>query len=321
MADNTESKPGMDELDSINVDPVFTKHTVKDSVFHTLFTDKENVLELYKGFHPEDTRATADDVYICTLKTIFVNDLFNDLGFVVGKGEDARFMVLVEAQSKWNPNMTLRILFYLVTSIRNYLIETNQNLHEDTRIKLPPIELYLIYTGGGNPPEVISFRDDYFNGEGPVDLQVTIRHRPGKTLDGQYIGFCQVYNEQRKIYGKNKKCMEETIRICLEKGYLVDFLQAHREEVVTMMDELFDAEYQLESYMRSHDAKKIAEGEARGEARGIEKGKIEGAAQEKVSLAINLIRMNMGSLEKIAEATGLPLSKIEELANTDVKTA
>ena len=33
--------------------------------------------------------------------------------------------------------------------------------------------------------------------------------------------------------------MEETIRICLEKGYLVDFLQAHREEVTTMMDELF----------------------------------------------------------------------------------
>ena len=157
---------------------------------------------------------------------------------------------------------------------------------------------------------MISFRDDYFNDEGPVDLQVTIRHRPGKTLDGQYIGFCQVYNEQRKIYGKNKKCMEETIRICLEKGYLVDFLQAHREEVVTMMDELFDAEYQLESYMRSHDAKMKDEGRA--------EGKIEGAAQEKVSLAINLIRMNMGSLEKIAEATGLPLSKI---ANTDVKTA
>ena len=156
--------------------------------------------------------------------------------------------------------MALRILFYLVISIRNYLLETNQHLHEDVRVKIPPIELYVIYTGGGNTPEEISFRDDYFNGDGPVDVKVTIRHQPGKTLDGQYIGFCQVYNEQRKIYGKNKKCMEETIRICLEKGYLVDFLQAHREEVTTMMDELFDAEYQMENYMKSHDARMMNEG-------------------------------------------------------------
>ena len=81
--------------------------------------------------------------------------------------------------------------------------------------------------------------------------------------------------------------------------------------------ELWDAEYQLRELFRCRAAKRRAE----TEAIGLAEGKIEGAAQEKVSLAINLIRMNMGSLEKIAEATGLPLSKIEELANTDVKTA
>ena len=287
--------PSQDELEPINVDPVTIKHTVKDSVFHTLFVDKTNVLELYKGFHPEDTKATADDVYICTLSTVFVNDLFNDLGFVVGKGKDARFMVLVEAQSKWNPNMALRILFYLVISIRNYLLETNQDLHEDVRVKLPPIELYVIYTGGGNPPEEISFRDDFFNGEGPVDVKVTIRHQPGKTLDGQYIGFCQVYNEQRKIYGKNKKCMEETIRICLEKGYLVDFVQAHREEVTTMMDELFDAEYQMENYMKSHDARMKDEGAISTLAGLVKKGLLTiGQAADEVHMSEDEFKLKSG---------------------------
>ena len=45
-----------------------------------------------------------------------------------------------------------------------------------------------------------------------------------------------------------------------------------------------------------------------------EEGRAEGRAEERVILAENLIRMGMGTLEKIAEATGLPLTKIQELA-------
>ena len=40
----------------------------------------------------------------------------------------------------------------------------------------------------------------------------------------------------------------------------------------------------------------------------------DGMEQKAVNTAINLIKMNLGSYEQIAEATGLPIKKISELA-------
>ncbi|MBQ1546103.1 MAG: hypothetical protein IIZ59_01055, partial [Clostridia bacterium] len=68
-----------------------TKRRSKDSVFTKLFSDVNNVLELYKDLHPEDTTVTKDDIEIQTLNTVFVNDIFNDLGFIVNEKGNAKF--------------------------------------------------------------------------------------------------------------------------------------------------------------------------------------------------------------------------------------
>ena len=60
-----------------------TKHKTKDSVFSRLFTDRKNILELYRDLHPEDTTTTIDDIQPETLETIFINEIYNDLGFIV----------------------------------------------------------------------------------------------------------------------------------------------------------------------------------------------------------------------------------------------
>ncbi len=46
----------------------------------------------------------------------------------------------------------------------------------------------------------------------------------------------------------------------------------------------------------------------------------DGMEQKAVDTAINLIKMNLGSYEQIAEATGLPIKKISELAKDLGKT-
>jgi hypothetical protein len=46
----------------------------------------------------------------------------------------------------------------------------------------------------------------------------------------------------------------------------------------------------------------------------------DGMEQKAVNTAINLIKMNLGSYEQIAEATGLPIKKISELAKDLDKT-
>ena len=91
-------------------------------------------------------------------------------------------------------------------------------------------------------------------------------------------------------------------------------IEAIRDSVTAIR--ALSADEQIREYVRQREKalQDYYSDIAVAETRGIEKGKIEGAAEEKISLAINLIRMGMGTLEKIAEATGLPLSRVQELA-------
>lgn len=254
-----------------------TKRKSKDSVFVNLFENAENVLRLYKELHPEDTQVTVEDIQIQTIKSVLVNTLYNDLGFIVKD----RFVMLVEAQSAWNPNMPLRMLFYLAETYRRYLADTVQSEHSSTRVKIPKPELYVVYSGEQNCPETVSFSENFFDGDSPVELKVNVLNEVDVTIYGQYIGFCKVFNEQRKIYQDSIMCAKETIRICIEKGYLVSYLREHEKEVVDMMSELFDEEYQRAAYNRASQKDAIEKGRAEGKA----EGKAEGRAEERKSLA------------------------------------
>ena len=167
----------------------------KDSVFTTLFKDVNNVYRLYKELHAEDTTTTVDDIEIDTLETILINDIRNDLGFLVNNNGRAEYILLMEAQTKWTKNMTLRILFYLVESYRRYLIKTKQSEHSSSKVHLPKPELYVVYTGTEKIADEISFKDTYFDGTAPIDVIVKVLRMPDKdTLYGQYIAFSKVYD-------------------------------------------------------------------------------------------------------------------------------
>ena len=244
----------------------------KDSVFVKFFQEKKNILQMYKEFHPEMTDLTDDDIDIKTLESVIVNTLYNDLGFIVKD----KYVMLVEAQSSWNPNMAVRMMFYLCETFRRYIIDTEQSEHSDTQIKLPEPELYVFYSGDGHNKEVISLNEDFFGGKSCVDVKVRVLNKVDTSISGQYIGFCKVFNEQRKIYEDGIKSAKVTYRICIEKGYLVDFMKKHESEVIDMMSELFDEELMREQYDRAEKKRNFNEGITVGEAIGIEKGKAEG---------------------------------------------
>lgn len=273
------------------------KHKTKDSVFSKLFKERKNLLVLYKDLHPDDMMITIDNIEPDTLTSVIINDLLNDLGFRVIKGKNEKIILLFEAQSKWTENLTLRILFYLSESYRRYLNKTQQSEHTYKRIELPKPELYIIYTGDRDVPDEISFNEDYFNGEGPIDIKVKILKQPGTdTIYGQYIGFCKVYDEQRKIHKNKIECIKETIRICEERGYLTEFLGEHKKEVYTMMSELFDEEYQRNQYDIA--VKRIEREEGR------------------VKLLKKLSKLS-NSIKQLSEMFEMPESKIESLITMD----
>ena len=252
------------------------RRKAKDSVFTVLFQDVNNVYELYKELHPEDVDVTVDDIRVETLETVLINDIYNDLGFIVNSGGKVRYVILVEAQSRWTDNITLRMLLYITETYHRYLKETEQSEHVEKKVLLPKPDMYVVYTGSKNVSDEVSFSQTYFDGDSPLDLKVKVLKNSGKdTLHGQYIGFSRVYDEQRKLYGNKLECIRETIRICIEKGYLTEFLGIHKQEVTTMLSELFDEQAQRNQYDIALKRESRTQGIAEGMEKGMEKGMVQ----------------------------------------------
>ena len=191
-----------------------TKRTVKNNVFIKLFEDVKNVYTLYRDLHPEDTKVKESDIEIHSMDSMFINEIYNDLGFIVNEGEESKFVILVEAQSRWSNNMTLRLLLYLAETYRHYLHQHQLSVHTEKRVQIPKPDLYVVYTGNEDVPDEISFKEDYFGGDCPVDVRVKVLKKPGtETVSGQYIGFSKVYDEQRSIHSNKLECIRETLRI------------------------------------------------------------------------------------------------------------
>ena len=279
------------------------KRQSKNSVFVNFFKEEKNVLQMYRELHPEAEDITIDDIKIDTLESIIVNTLYNDLGFLVKD----RYVLLVEAQSSWNENIALRMFFYLSETFRRYVNSTQQSELDEKRVTLPTPELYVIYSGSGEKPDVISLSEDFFGGNSDIELKVHVLSKVDNTLSGQYIGFCKVFDEQRRLHKDGMTVAKETYRICIENDYLSEFMRSHEKEVIDMMYELFDEETMRKQLEAARSRRDIEKGRAEGKA--------EGKAESKIAVALKLLARGKETLEEIAEDSELPIEKIKELAS------
>ncbi|WP_300565460.1 hypothetical protein [uncultured Acetatifactor sp.] len=208
------------------------------------------MLKLYKTLHPEDTDATEDTLDIVTIDNVLTDNLYNDLGVMVGNN---RLPLLLEAQSTWTVNILIRILLYLAQSYHEYFERTSQSLYKSTKVKIPKPELYIIYTGNkGRKPDTISLSKEFFDGA-DIDIEVrakVIYESDTEDIVNQYIVFCKVFDEQRKLYGMTEQAVKETIHICKDRNILKEYLISREVEVVTIMMSLFDNEQIMRTYWK-----------------------------------------------------------------------
>lgn len=236
------------------------KHTIKDSVFTNLFQDKKYLLQLYKTLHPEDTEITEDALSDITIHNIMTNDVYNDVGFMVGE----KLLILTEAQATWTENIAVRILIYLMVTYQDYIKKTKQNVYRSKKIKLPRPEMYVIYTGDRKElMEYISLAEEFFDGQN-VFLDAKIKVLYGSDKDdiiSQYVSFTKVYDEQRKLHGRTRKAVTETIRICKDKNVLREYLEEREKEVENIMLAMYDEKEILLEYIESerYEAEKKAD--------------------------------------------------------------
>ena len=251
------------EAKEFSSNQIKAKKTAKDSVFRDLFENPTYLLQLYQVLHPEDREVTEDQISSVTIKNILLDQMYNDLGFIVKQ----RLLLLVEAQSTWSRNIVIRALLYLANTWQEYIQEKKLNIYGSGGMVLPKPELYVIYTGERKErPEWISLSEEFFPGQDCfVDVKVRMLY-DGKKGDilNQYVTFTKIYNEQVKQQGRTREAVLETIRICKDRKILKEYLESREKEVVDIMMTLFDQEYAVERYGDEKKAEGIAEGIAEG---------------------------------------------------------
>ena len=113
----------------------------------------------------------------------------------------------------------------------------------------------MIYTGDRKErPAELQLSKEFFPDENNLSLDVKVNMIYGDNNDdiiSQYVLFTKVYDEQRKLYGRTRQAIEETIHICKEKDVLKEYLEGRETEVVTMMMTLFDEEQISKNYEAS----------------------------------------------------------------------
>ena len=241
-------------------DEEVAKHTIKDSVFTDLFQDKKYLIQLYRTLHPEDQDTTEEQLSNITIHNIMTNDVYNDVGFMVGE----KLLILTEAQATWTENIAVRILIYLMVTYQDYIKKTKQNVYKSKKIRLPKPEMYVIYTGDRKErPEYISLAEEFFDGQN-IFLDAKIKVLYGSDKDdiiSQYVTYTKVYDEQRKLHGRTRKAVTETIRICKDKNVLKEYLEEREKEVENIMLAMYDEKEILLEYIESerYEAEKKAD--------------------------------------------------------------
>ena len=293
LADSVKQQSDFLNVSSNETDEV-AKHKIKDSVFTNLFKEKKYLFQLYKALHPEDTNAAEEQLTYVTIENILINGLYNDLGFMVGN----RLIILTEAQSTWSVNIIIRVLLYLAQTYHDYLAQTKQPLYTSKQVQIPEPELYVIYTGERQerPAEILLSKEFFDGKECAVDVKVkmiydgTVSEETGEgDIINQYVIFTKVCNEQVKLYGRTKKAILETIRICKDRNVLKEYLESREKEVVDIMMVLYDQEEAIQMY---------------GESERYD---------EKVETAARMIADGDLPVDKIAKYSGLALEKVIEL--------
>ncbi|GBU25876.1 hypothetical protein R83H12_02536 [Fibrobacteria bacterium R8-3-H12] len=248
----------------------------KDSVFTKLFSEKNNLLELYNAIsgksYPEST-----EIEIVTLSDVLYMNQINDIAFVL---ED-RLIVLIEHQSSINNNMPLRMLQYL--SAEYDMIIDRKSLYKQKRIMIPSPEFIVLYNGDKNFPDYKELKlSDSYNFKTPdlyLELLVKV-YNINKGCNAEMAGRSSVlsgYEEFIAEIKENLKSMElrdaikQAVKSCISKNILLSFLERNASEVENMLLREWNQDEAIAVAREEAREEALEEGIGIGDSMGVKK--------------------------------------------------
>ena len=261
----------------------------RDSVFRDYFNEPVRLLSLCNAILGTQY-SDVGKLKINTLEGIFFDNQKNDISCTVGD----IFLVLIEHQTSVNNNMPFRCLSY-VAELLNNLIENKNRLYHKALIRFPRPKFFVLYDGEDKEPLKREMRlSEAFGGDGSSLELVVTAFNINYGLNQHLLFKCQYLREYSTLVGKVKEGLRtgltrreaiiRAVKYCLDNELMKGYLEKNSQEVFNMLALQWEQDKAIRASYED----------------GVE------------SVAINLISMGM-PLEKIHEATRLPIERIKEL--------
>lgn len=275
------------------------KGRVTDPIFKELFSDKKYLFRLYRDLHPEDEKATADDITDVTLEQVIdskLNKLYNYLGFKVGSRLLLVFTLPGWIELNYVGNCALTLM---PDTFKRIMESSQQNMSGNEKSELSMPELYMVYADcfPEEVPEMLSLSDEHF-----ISKNIPVLSQPDdKTIIGQYIYFWREFDEQIYRYGYSMEAIKYTFENCKKNNILAEYIANRKHEVTEIIFDSFDPEDIAEAKfiqkeMEAHDKEVIEQGELNAARRTAEK----------------MIKDNL-PLEKIEKWTKLSMDELKQI--------
>lgn len=254
--------------------PVNRNH--KDRLFRLIFSDRENLLQLYNAIRGSHYTNPAD-LTITTNEDVIYLGMKNDISFLI---DDV--LNLYEHQASFNPNMGLRGFLYLADSYRKY-IETNQlYLYGSKAIHLPVPQYIVFYNGTREEPDRMEIKlSDLFeeaNGAKPCVEVTAVMLNINRGRNRELMEKCRILWEYAEFIGRVregqktlnlKEAVDAAIESSIRDNVLAEFLKAHRAEVLEVVLTEYDEKGYIAYEKRLSHEEGLLEGRAEGELRKL----------------------------------------------------
>ena len=288
----------------------------KSSVFCKVFSNKEDLLDLYNALNETDYQ-NPEALEMYTLENVVYITMKNDVAFIV----DCT-LNLYEHQSTFNPNMPLRGLLYFAQEYNRY-IETNDINLFSTSVKTIPTPEYIVFFNGNTkqPDKKVLYLSDAFENKthtGCLECKATminINFDHNKQLMEkcrklkEYTIFVDTVRKFTLQTPKNpRKALSLAIEECIENDILRNLLVSQKAEVLELVLTTFNKELYEKELKEEAIAAGLAEGREKGLAEGLEKGRTDFL----VSLVQKKLNKNL-SVSEIAKELEQTVDEIQSI--------
>lgn len=288
----------------------------KDRLFRFIFSDKENLLQLYNAIN-DSHYSNPDDLVITTIDDVVYMGMKNDLSFIIDD-----IMSLYEHQSTYSPNLPLRGLFYFSAMYRNYIEPMKQKLYTDSPLRIP-FPVYLVFYNGSmeEPERKEILLSDLFiqNGKGlqpalectALLLNINVGHNQELMekcrILKEYAQFIHTIRSKISVGLPFQEAVETAVEDCISKNILSEILRKNKAEVIDMILTEYD-ENEFREFLKEDSWKK---GHEAGVQDGIKTG-IKTGIREIIRTFTELQLPKEQLLEKLTNSFSLSVEEAEE---------